>query len=249
MQQQHLATGVVAAAGTGYRRSTVALPAQDMNEEHARIEICRVGRCLHQQGLVPGSSGAISARIADGFLITPGDASLGFLRPPDIAKADLDGQQVNGQPVGKDLALHRRIYRDNERIGEPVRCVIHAASPHCMALALQTTGPELLPPLTPALVMKVGHVPIVPYRRPRDGQVAEAVTALITRYGARETPLRALMLCRLGPLAWHDTPAQALAVLEELETAAHIWQMTGGNAEPLDADALGELRAAFGTRW
>ena len=220
-----------------------------MNEEHARHEICRAGKCLHAQGLVPGTSGALSARIADGFLITPGDASLGLLRPQDIAKIDLDGQQVNGQPAGKALALHRRIYQANERLAEPVRCVIHAASPHCMALALQSTGPELLPPLTPALVMKVGHVPVLPYRRPNDNHLAEAVTALITRYGARETPLRAVMLCRLGPLAWHDTPAQALAVLEELEAAAHIWQMTGGNAEPLDAEALGELRAAFGVRW
>ena len=59
--------------------------------------------------------------------------------------------------------------------------------------------------------MKVGHVPVVPYDRPGAPEAAEAVAALIARYAEQGTPLRAVMLTRLGPNVWHDSPAQAMA--------------------------------------
>jgi hypothetical protein len=36
-------------------------------------------------------------------------------------------------------------------------------------------------------------------------------------------PIRAVMLARLGPNVWHDTPAAAMATLEELEETARLW--------------------------
>jgi len=95
--------------------------------------------------------------------------------------------------------------------------------------------------------MKVGHVPLLPYHRPGDPAVAELVAALILRYRERGTPIRAVMLDRLGPNVWHQSPAQASAVLEELEETARLWRLA--RPAPLSAAQLDELRAHFAAAW
>jgi 3-dehydro-4-phosphotetronate decarboxylase len=55
------------------------------------------------------------------------------------------------------------------------------------------------------------------------------------------------MLDRLGPNVWHATPAEASAVLEELEETARLWLMT--RAVPLSEAQIDELRRQFGARW
>jgi ribulose-5-phosphate 4-epimerase/fuculose-1-phosphate aldolase len=218
-----------------------------MKESFAREEICRVGRSLFERGYVHATAGNISVHLDDGFLITPTDACLGFLDPAQLARVDLQGRQLAGAKASKTLALHRRIY---EAAGAASRCVIHTHSTHCVALTLRAdAGAELLPPITPYFVMKVGHVPVVPYHRPGDPQAAEAVAALIARYAQQGTPIRAVMLSRLGPNVWHESPAQAMAVLEELEESAKLWVLSEARPEALSAEAIAELRSAFGAAW
>jgi ribulose-5-phosphate 4-epimerase/fuculose-1-phosphate aldolase len=218
-----------------------------MTESQAREEICTAGASLFARGYVHATAGNISVRLDDGFLITPTDACLGFLDPQALAKVDLAGKQVGGMPASKTLVLHRRIYEAHA--GAAPRCIIHTHSTHCVALTLADPQGELLPPITPYFVMKVGHVPIVPYHRPGAPAAGELVAALIARYAAAGTPLRAVMLSRLGPNVWHDSPAQAMAVLEELEETARLWQLSQPRPRPLPATAIEELRTAFGARW
>jgi ribulose-5-phosphate 4-epimerase/fuculose-1-phosphate aldolase len=97
--------------------------------------------------------------------------------------------------------------------------------------------------------MKVGHVPVIPYRRPGDSVVGDLVAAEIARHHARGTPLRAVMLERLGPNVWHESPSQAMAVLEELEETARLWLLSQPKPQPLSAAQIDELRAAFGAAW
>ena len=217
-----------------------------MSEARLRDELCRVGRSLHARGYVHGTTGNLSVRLHDGFLITATDACLGDLDPGALVRVDAAGRvgAGGGQP-SKTLALHRRIYGASRGAG----CVIHTHSTHCVALTLSDPFGDLLPPITPYFVMKVGHVPVVPYHRPGAPEAAEAVAELIGRYAARGTPLRAVMLTRLGPNVWHDTPIQAMAVLEELEETAKLWHLSAPPPQPLSADALQELRTAFGARW
>lgn len=219
-----------------------------MTETQAREEICRVGKSLFDRGYVHATAGNISVRLDDGFLITPTDACLGFLDPAALAKVDLQGRQVSGATASKTLVLHRRIYEAHGEAAAP-RCVIHTHSTHCVALTLSDPHGELLPPITPYFVMKVGHVPVVPYDRPGAPEVGDRVAALIARYAAEGTPLRAVMLTRLGPNVWHDSPAQAMAVLEELEETAKLWLLANPKPQPLGDDALVQLRSAFGARW
>ena len=219
-----------------------------MTETQAREEICRVGRSLFERGYVHATAGNISVRLDDGFLITPTDACLGFLDPARLAKLDLQGQQVSGDKGSKTIAVHRQIYAAASEHSTETRCVIHTHSTHCVALSLNARGPELLAPITPYFVMKVGHVPLVPYHRPGSPDAAQAVAALIRQYAAQGAPIRAVMLTRLGPNVWHDTPAAAMATLEELEETARLMQRQP-DTPPLHASALDELRQAFGARW
>ena len=219
-----------------------------MTETQAREEICRVGRSLFERGYVHATAGNISVQLDDGFLITPTDACLGFLDPARLAKLDSQCLQVSGDKGSKTIALHRKIYAAASEHDANTRCVIHTHSTHCVALSLNARDPELLAPITPYFVMKVGHVPLVPYHRPGSPDAAQAVAALIRQYAAQGAPIRAVMLTRLGPNVWHDTPAAAMATLEELEETARLMQLQP-DTPPLHANALDELRQAFGARW
>ncbi len=220
-----------------------------MNENHAREEICRIGKSLFERGYVHATAGNISVRLDDGYLITPTDACLGFLDPARLSRLDAQGQQTGGDKASKTLALHRRIYDNTQGSASAARCVLHTHSHHCVAQTLRPGGDELLPALTPYFVMKVGHVPVLPYHRPGDPAIAEAITQAITRYAARGIALRAVMLPRLGPNVWSDTPAGAMATLEELEETARLWQGCQQSVEPLSEADIAALRQQFGAQW
>ncbi|MER6141941.1 aldolase [Streptomyces sparsogenes] len=215
--------------------------------DEARNQIVRVGTSLFARGYVHASAGNISAKVGDCHLITPTDAALGFLDPRRLTLVDVHGEQIAGVRASKTLALHRRIYAADPT----ARFIIHTHSTHLVALTL--TGvwsqDDVLPPLTPYYVMKVGHVPHIPYHRPGDPRVADLVAARIVDRAAGTTPIRAVLLERLGPVVWGPDPAAALAVLEELEETARLWLQTDRRPEPLPAHAIDELRSAFRAAW
>jgi ribulose-5-phosphate 4-epimerase/fuculose-1-phosphate aldolase len=221
-----------------------------MTEDQLRHEICRVGRSLFERAYVHATAGNISARLPGGagFLISPSDACLGFLEPERLAKVDSQGLQVGGDRASKTLALHRRIYDASPQAG----CVIHTHSTHLVALTLQdppAPGHDLIPPITPYFVMKVGHVPLIAYHRPGDPAVGELVAQAIAQAQARSAPIRAVMLERLGPNVWNETPAAAMATLEELEETARLWLLSSRSVPALQAEQIDELRQVFGAAW
>jgi ribulose-5-phosphate 4-epimerase/fuculose-1-phosphate aldolase len=218
-----------------------------MDEAALRNEICRVGRALFERGDVHGTAGNISVRLPEGYLITPTDACLGLLEPARLAQVNGAGEQTGGDRASKTLALHRRIYAADPA----AMCVIHTHSTHLVALTLAGvwSADDIVPPITPYQVMKVGHVPLIPYHRPGDPQAAEAVARAIEAARARATPIRAVMLERLGPNVWHDTPAAAMATLEELEETARLWTMCDPKPAPLCDARIDELRRHFGAVW
>lgn len=216
-----------------------------------RDEICRVGRSLFDRAYVHATAGNISVRVPEdlggGYLITPTDACLGFLRPEALAWVAQDGQQRSGERASKTLALHRRIYDADPR----AHCVIHTHSTHLVAWSLrpQTHAGQWLPPITPYFVMKVGRVPLIPYHRPGDPAVADLVANQIERSLAAGRRLHAVMLDRLGPNVWHESPSAAMAVLEELEETARLCLLVKVLPAPLDDARIDELRQHFGAPW
>ncbi len=218
-----------------------------MDEAQARDEICRVGRSLFERGYVHATAGNISVRLADGYLITPSDACLGTLDPARLARTDGDGRQTAGDRASKTLALHLRIYGADV----DAACVIHTHSTHLVALTLEGVwhADDVVPPITPYFVMKVGHVPLIPYHRPGDPAVGDLVAQRMAAMAARGTPLRAVMLERLGPNVWHRSPGEASAVLEELEETARLWRSCTPRPAPLDGAQIEALRLQFGAAW
>ena len=220
-----------------------------MDEAQLREELCRVGGSLFARGYVHGTTGNLSARLADGaVLITATDACLGELSPGALVKVDATGAPSGGKP-SKTIALHRRIYDT----APEARAVIHTHSHHCVGLSLATPADDdrddFIAPITPYFVMKVGHVPLIGYRRPGGPAVGDRVAQAIASAARRGAPIRAVMLSRLGPNVWHETPAAAMAVLEELEETARLWRSAQPKPAPLSAAQIDELRSAFGARW
>lgn len=222
-----------------------------LTENQAREEICRVGKSLFDRGYVHATAGNISVRLHDGYLITPTDACLGFLDPAQLSKVGIDLQHISGEVASKTIALHASIYRASRQFDTQTACVIHTHSTFCVArsLAADAQQAELLPAITPYFVMKVGHVPHIPYHRPGDPVAAQRVAETITRYGQAGTPIRAVMLARLGPNVWHSSPATAMAVLEELEETARLIHLCAPPPTGLTELQIQELRTAFGAHW
>jgi len=213
---------------------------QVADENRLREEICRVGASLFNRGYTVGSSGNISARLPDGWLITPTDACLGMLDPARLAKVAGDGTQASGDRASKTLALHRGIYANDAA----ARAVVHTHSTHLVALSLAGVWkPEdVVPPITPYYVMKVGHVPLIPYDRPGAPAVAEQVAALAGK-------VRGVLLERLGPVVWHESVSSAAFALEELEETAKLWLMLRDKTASLSVAAIDDLRQTFKARW
>lgn len=216
-----------------------------MTENQAREEIVRVGASLYARGYAHASAGNISVLLDDGHvLITPTDACLGTLNAAELSLLNPAGEQLSGAQASKTVALHRRIYAASPG----ARCILHTHSRHLVALTLRGVWKpeEVLPAITPYYVMKVGPVPLVAYHRPGDPAVAVEVAQLIQRAETAGLGLRGVLLERLGPVVWHSSPAQASAVLEELEETAALWLMSSPAPRPLDDAQVAELRRVFG---
>jgi ribulose-5-phosphate 4-epimerase/fuculose-1-phosphate aldolase len=211
------------------------------NEARQREDICLIGKSLFDRGFCVGSAGNISVRLDDGFLITPTDACLGRLDPARIAKVDQAGLQVSGDKASKAIVLHREIYETDSGIN----AVVHTHATHLVALSVLASGPlnNLIPPLTAYHVMKAGRVPLLPYRRPGDPELATLVRPLVSQ-------CHGVMLNRIGPTFWHKTLAEASAALEEAEETAKLVFLTrGSKAAPLDAEQISELQQVFQAKW
>ena len=210
------------------------------NENDLREEICEVGLSLFGRGYTVGSAGNISARLDDGWLITPTDACLGRLQPHAIAKVTTAGEWVSGDKPSKTLALHRQVYDRNPGVNG----VVHTHSTHLVALTLAGvwSAQDILPPLTPYQVMKVGRIPLIHYQRPGSPDVATQVAALADQ-------VRGVMLERLGPVVWESSVSKASHALEELEETARLWLMTEPRPAPLSQAAVEELKRVFGCAW
>ncbi|HET8527634.1 MAG TPA: 3-oxo-tetronate 4-phosphate decarboxylase [Gaiellaceae bacterium] len=199
-----------------------------------RDEIVETGRTLAARGLSPGTSGNLSARVDGGFLMTPTDSSLGSLDPARLSRLDEHGGHVGGDPPTKEVWLHLAMYAERPE----ARAIVHLHSTHAVAVACLDGVDEddVLPPLTPYYVLRVGRLPLVPYGRPGDDSLAGAV-----RERARTS--HALLLANHGPVVAAPTLAQAAAAAEEIEETAKLVLLTHGlKTRLLTGQQVAELR-------
>jgi len=200
-----------------------------------RDEIVETGRMLYARGLSPGTSGNLSARADGGFLMTPTNSSLGALDPSRLSRLDAGGNHLDGDPPTKEVWLHLAMYAERPE----AQAIVHLHSTHAVAVACleDVDEDDVLPPLTPYYVLRVGRLPLVPYGRPGDPALSGAV-----RERARTS--HALLLANHGPIVAAPTLAQAAAAAEEIEETAKLVLLTHGlKTRLLTPQQLDELRA------
>lgn len=210
-----------------------------MSESGIREEVCRFARSLFERGLTPGSSGNISVKLDDGgWLVTPTNASLGFLDPARLSRLDAGGRLLSGDAPTKEVPLHNALY---QTLGA-ARAVVHLHSTHSVALSML---PEIdpraaLPPMTAYYVMRCGATALVPYYRPGDPAVADAIKGLAGRYSS-------VLLANHGPVVSGDTLEAAVFAIEELEETARLYLLLRGlNPRYLSPQQIADLSKAFG---
>jgi len=210
-----------------------------MSDAKIREEICRFGRSLFERGLTPGSSGNISVKLDDGgWLVTPTNASLGFLDPARMSRLGPDGRLVSGDAPTKEVPLHTALYQSRDA----ARAIVHLHSTHSVALSMlpEINPRAVLPPMTPYYLMKCGQTALVPYYRPGDPDVADAITGLAGKYSS-------VLLANHGPVVSGDTLEAAVFAMEELEETAKLYLLLRGlNPRYLSPEQVKDLADVFG---
>lgn len=79
--------------------------------EQRAAELVQAGRSLYAQGMVPATSGNLSARLSDGRLaITVSGRHKGMLSQDDIMLVDAKGQSLDGRRPSAETGLHVQVY-------------------------------------------------------------------------------------------------------------------------------------------
>jgi len=208
-----------------------------MKEADLREKICLFGKSIYDRGLTFGSSGNISVRLDDGWLLTPTNSSMGRLDPAELSKLDEAGNLVSGKPPSKEAFLHSAVYG----VRGDAAAIVHLHSTHSVAVScLADVNPDnVLPPLTAYYVMRVGRLPLVPYFKPGDKALAGAIEALAERH-------HAVLLANHGPVVAGTSLEAAVYATEELEETAKLFLLLKDRAvRPLSRDEIDDLDRSF----
>lgn len=209
-----------------------------MNEPKLREQICETGKSIFSRGLTHGSTGNLSVRLEDGWLLTPTGSSLGRLAPERLTKLGVDGKYLSGDPPTKEAFLHLAMYRERPGLG----AVVHLHSTYSVAVSvLEEVNPEdALPPITAYYVMRVGSLPLIPFYPPGDPALADAVGMYAGKH-------QALLLANHGPVVGGGDLLAATDAVEELEETAKLYLMLQGHkTRVLGAEQVKQLRERFG---
>jgi len=210
------------------------MPSANERESSLRDSICRFGASLFDRGLTMGSSGNISVRLpGGGWLVSPTNACLGALDPDKLSILDANGNHLSGDAPTKEVPLHTAMYDTVPECG----AIVHLHSTHSVAVSMlpETPAENAIPPLTAYYVMRVGKTALVPYHRPGDPLVGDAIRGLAGKYTS-------VLLANHGPVMAGKTLEAAVYATEELEETAKLHLLTRGlNPRLLTDEQIAEL--------
>lgn len=212
--------------------------------EEARLRelICMLAKSMFDRGLTAGSTGNISARTGDGgLLVSPTGTSFGRLDPGRLSRFDATGRQVGGDKPTKEMPLHAAFYDTRSQAG----AVVHLHSCHAVAWSMMPDADEndFLPPLTPYALMQLGRVKLLPFFRPGDPAMGEAVRGLAGKRSA-------VMLANHGPVVAGRDVEAACNAIEELEATARLAMLTRGQSPRMLTDGqIRDVVTTFNIEW
>ena len=204
-------------------------------ETAARREVLETARAMSRQGLSPGRSGNVSARYADGILITPSGMAYDAIAPADIVRVGLDGDVAAGQrKPSSELHFHLATYRARSDVG----AIVHTHSLHATVLACARRA---IPAFHYMVAVAGGDdIPLVPYATFGSDELARQVVAGLAHRNA-------CLMANHGQIAVAATCAEALALAAEVEVLAeqYVKVLTLGSPHILARDEMARVLERF----
>ncbi|WXH30771.1 5-(methylthio)ribulose-1-phosphate aldolase [Myxococcus stipitatus] len=206
------------------------------DERTLRESMIATCRKMNEAGLNQGTSGNLSVRVAQGFLLTPTGMDYDVLVPEDIVLMHMDGTHEGRRRPSSEWQLHRDILAARPEVG----AVLHAHSMFCTTLACLRRGI----PAFHYMVSAAGGVDVrcAPYATFGTGELARnALDALEGR--------KACLMANHGMLSLGTNLAGAFKLAVEVETLAAMYWRALQVGEPvlLDAEEMSRVLEKFKT--
>ena len=203
-----------------------------MSEHESRLEILRIGKMLHERGLIAATDGNISARLPDGaILITPTCISKGMMSTEDLVVVDMHGRRLAGfRDVSSEIGMHLTIYN----MRPDIHAVVHAHPPTATGFA--ACGLALDQALISEVLLSLGGVPLARYATPGTSELSEALEPFIPDHDA-------VLMANHGVVTYGCDLMQAYLNMETVEHFAKIALVVKqlGCERPLAAEQVNKL--------
>jgi len=206
----------------------------------AREQVAAACRRLAAAGLVPGTSGNVSARAGHAVAVTATGLGLAEATAEGISVVGLDGTLLAGRyEATSELPLHLAVYARY-----PAGAIVHTHAPASTAVSCLV---EEVPPIHYATLSFGGPVHVAPFATFGTPELAEAVVAaLADRKGA--------LMANHGAITWSGDLAQAVELTAVLEWLCEVYLRAAAAGTPrvltgaqLDAVARAMRLRSYGT--
>ncbi len=201
-----------------------------------RRQIVTTARALGVSSLTHGTSGNVSARMGDGFLVTPSGFPYGQMTPADVVAMTLDGRATGRREPSTEWRFHAAIYAARAEVNAVVHCHSKAAT----AVSCHRRG---IPAFHYMVAVAGGtDVRCAPYST--FGTEALATAAVAALEGRR-----ACLLANHGQIAVGKDLASALALAGEIENLADqfLGALSIGEPVVLSDEQMAEVLRKFET--
>jgi L-fuculose-phosphate aldolase len=180
------------------------------NLKNSTEEVVDTCHRLYERGYLSATSGNVSVRTNDGFLITPTNR-----RKDQVEASEIVACHANGEPIkvsskpSCEVPMHKKIYSIRPEIG----AAIHAHPTYALACSLLDIDMEATK--LPEFTHHLGKIALIPYAEPGTEDVAKALEPALPDHNA-------FLLWGHGALLLGKDLTEAYNRLEHLEHLARI---------------------------
>ncbi len=186
---------------------------------HLSLKTEMIAKCrlLEKLGYFVGTWGNVSARVPEGFIVTPSRVSYAVIEPDDFVTVSLEGTVVAGHRLpSSETEIHRAVYNKKSDAG----AIIHSHSPYATAVScLRQSIPVFVEDMAQIIGGEVHCAEYVPAGQHK--RIAEAVGSTIGEENA-------VLLANHGVLCCGRDLDEAFVANQILEKAALMMLAAGG---------------------